>query len=64
MQKQFITAREVAEALGVSDGKAYAVIRELNGQLKAQGYITIAGKVSRVYFEEKCCYGGVKVAGD
>ena len=32
MQKQFITAREVAEALGVSDGKAYAVIRELNGQ--------------------------------
>ena len=64
MQKQFITAREVAEALGVSDGKAYAVIRELNGQLKAQGYITIAGKVSRVYFEEKCCYGGVKAAGE
>ena len=62
MQKQFITAREVAEPLGVSDGKAYAVIRELNGQLKAQGYITIAGKVSRAYFEEKCCYGGMRAA--
>lgn len=58
MVKQFVTAKEVAETLGISEGKAYAVIRELNAQLKAQGYFTIAGKVNRVYFEEKCCYGG------
>lgn len=60
MNKQFVTVKEVQEALGVSEGKAYEVIRELNGRLKAQGYITIAGKVNKAYFEEKCCYGGVK----
>ncbi|MDO5540865.1 MAG: DNA-binding protein [Eubacteriales bacterium] len=54
--KQFMTAREVAEIMGVSEGKAYGVIRELNTQLKAQGYITIAGKVNRTFFEEKCLY--------
>jgi len=59
MTKQYLTAKEVGEALGISEGKAYAVIRELNGQLKAKGYITIAGKVNRAYFEEKCCYGGM-----
>lgn len=64
MTKQFMTVNEVQEALGISEGKAYAVIRELNGQLKAQGYLTIAGKVNRAYFEEKCCYGGAKAAGE
>lgn len=56
MGKQYITAQEVAEAMGVSVGKAYAIIRELNAELKAKGYITVAGKVSRVFFQEKC-YG-------
>lgn len=59
MEKQFLTVKEVQEILGISAGKAYSVIRELNNQLKAQGYLTIAGKISRVYFEEKCCYGRV-----
>ena len=59
MGRQYLSAKEVAEALGVSDGKAYAVIRELNTQLKAAGYITVQGKVNRQYFVEKCCYGGV-----
>lgn len=60
MQKQFVTAKEVAEVMGVSEGKAYAVIRELNAQLKAKGYLTISGKVSRKFFEEKCLYGETK----
>ena len=61
MTKQFITAKEVAEIMGVSEGKAYGVIRELNAQLRSHGYITISGKVNRAFFEEKCLYGGVKV---
>lgn len=56
MQKQYLTAQEVAEALGVSPGKAYAIIRQLNAELSEKGYITVAGKVSRVFFQEKC-YG-------
>lgn len=59
MGKQFVTVKEVQEAMGISEGKAYAVIRELNSQLRAKGFITIAGKVNKAYFEEKCCYGGV-----
>lgn len=57
MTKQFVTAQEVAEIMGVSEGKAYAMIRELNGLLKKQGYLVVAGKVNRKFFEEKCCYG-------
>lgn len=53
MQKQYLTAKEVAEAMGVSLGKAYAIIRELNSELQDKGYITVAGKVSRVFFQEK-----------
>lgn len=51
--KQYIHAKEMAEVLGVSPGKAYQIIRELNAQLKEQGYITITGKCSRKYFYEK-----------
>lgn len=60
--KQYVTAREAAEVLGVSEGKAYEIIRRLNAELKQRGYITIAGKVSRAFFQEKCY--GLKAAGD
>ena len=60
--KQFIGAKEVAEIMGVSETKAYQIIRQLNADLAERGYITISGKVSRLYFEEKCY--GVKTAGD
>ena len=53
MERQFIGAKEVAEILGVSDGKAYSVIRELNKELKERGYITVSGKVSRIFFQER-----------
>ena len=56
VERQFIGAKEVAEILGVSDGKAYSVIWELNKELKERGYITVQGKVSRVFFQERC-YG-------
>ena len=54
--RQFIGAKEVAKIMGVSETKAYQIIRQLNADLAAQGYITISGKVSRVFFEERC-YG-------
>ncbi len=54
---QFVTAKEIAEVMGVSVGKAYGIIRELNAQLREQGYLTVAGKVNRRFFEEKCLYG-------
>lgn len=39
--------------MGVSEGKAYKIIRQLNDELKAAGYLTVAGRVSRKYFEER-----------
>ena len=54
----YVTAKDVAEALGVSQTKAYSIIRELNSQLKANGYIVISGKVNRKFFEEKSLYSG------
>ncbi|MBS7008471.1 LysR family transcriptional regulator [Anaerostipes sp.] len=57
MEKQFINAKEVAAVIGVSVSKAYGIIKELNSQLKAAGYIVIPGRVNRAYFNEKCLYG-------
>ena len=52
-RKMYITAEEAAEILGVSTGYAYKIIRQLNEELKAKGFITIAGRVNRQYFNER-----------
>ena len=49
----FVTAGEVAQDLGVSKPFAYKLIRQMNEELEAKGFITIAGRVSRKYYEEK-----------
>lgn len=51
--KRFLNAAEVAEYMGVSVPKAYKIIRALNNELNAQGYLTVAGRVSRAFFEQK-----------
>ena len=53
MASSMINVHEVMELLQVSESKAYNVIKQLNTELKEKGYITIAGKVSRKYFNEK-----------
>jgi transcriptional antiterminator len=53
MNKLYLTADEIAAALGVSKSKAYKLIRECNKSLGDGGYLTIAGKVPRKYFGEK-----------
>ena len=47
----FVTAGEVAQDLGVSKPFAYKLVRQMNEEL--EGFITIAGRVSRKYYEEK-----------
>ena len=53
MSKQILNVRDVMAALEVSVSKAYGIIKQLNSELSAKGYIVIPGKVSRAYFEEK-----------
>lgn len=57
MVKQIVTAKDVMTALEVSESKAYGIIKQLNQELAAKGFITIPGKVPIAYFEEKL-YGG------
>lgn len=59
MKAQFITASEVAEIMGISRSKAYQIVRDLNKELKAMGYITIAGKCPIEYFKQK--FFGIKI---
>ena len=53
MSKIYLTATDISEALGVSKGHAYVLIRECNEELKKKGYLTIAGRVSSKFFGEK-----------
>ena len=53
MENKFIRADEVAKELDVSKPYAYKIIRQLNDELKAKGFITIAGRVNRQYFNER-----------
>lgn len=51
--KIYITARELLDMLGVSMGYAYKIIRKLNKELDKDGFIVIAGKVPKGYFEKR-----------
>lgn len=49
----FVRANEVAADLEVSIPQAYRIIRQMNEELEAQGYLTIAGRVSRKFYMER-----------
>ena len=44
--KRFLTAQDVMEMLGVSLSYSYKLIRRLNAELEADGFVTIKGRVS------------------
>ena len=48
--KRFSTAQDVMEMLGVSLSYSYKLIRRLNAELEADGFVTIKGRVSTQYF--------------
>ncbi|MBO4999191.1 MAG: DNA-binding protein [Lachnospira sp.] len=49
----YYNAVDIAEMLNVSKATAYSIIRKLNEELNSKGYITLQGKVAKVYFDEK-----------
>lgn len=54
---RFLNVNDVAVYMDVSVPKAYKIIRTLNAELNEKGYITVAGKVNRLFFEEKIYCG-------
>lgn len=59
----FYTKDDVAELLGISDAQSYRIIQKLNEELRKKGYVTVAGRISKIYFHEKY-YGLDKMVGD
>ncbi|MCF2613071.1 transcriptional regulator [Fusobacterium perfoetens] len=47
--EKILTAEQVATLCKVRVGKAYQIIRELNEELKKEGYITIRGRINKDY---------------
>lgn len=57
MSTTFLKVQDVADELGVSKSYAYKIVQKLNDELKAQGFITISGRINKQYFLERVCYG-------
>ncbi len=53
MEKRFLNAEDVAQYMGIAIPTAYKVIRTINRELSKNGYVTVAGKVNKSYFENK-----------
>ena len=49
----FVRAGDIAKEMGVSEAMGYKIIRNLNNELKEQGFVTVQGRLSRQYFEER-----------
>ncbi len=60
MSKQVYGARDLGELLGVSESKAYSLIRTMNSELEQKGFLTLRGRVPVAYVQER--FFGVKEA--
>lgn len=58
MKQYYIGAPEASRILELSEGKTYEIFREMNKELKEQGYITVSGRVPRSFFNQKF-FGGL-----
>lgn len=50
--KMFYDSEDIRKKLSVSRSKAFAIIKMLQEELKAEGYLCVPGKISRKYFDE------------
>lgn len=53
MSRATYTAQELAELLGVSESKAYQYIKQMNAELKNQGFLTVRGKIPQAYANKR-----------
>lgn len=48
-----MTAEDISKELGVSKGHAYKLIREMNEELKKDGYLVITEKIPKAFWQTK-----------
>lgn len=53
MEKQFMNAAELCSMMGVSESKAYDLIRTMNSELQRDGYLTVRGRVPTAYVKKR-----------
>lgn len=53
MRDMYVYADEIMQTLGISRTMAYRIMKQMNEELKKQGYIVIAGRVPRKLLVEK-----------
>lgn len=53
MKKIFYMSEDIAAMLSVSKTTAYRIIHKLNEELKSEGYITVAGRVPKTFFDKR-----------
>ncbi|ASB64007.1 MULTISPECIES: ICEBs1 excisionase [Bacillus] len=54
--KQFLTAKDIQDILGVKQAKSYEIIRQLNAEMLREGYKVIRGRVNKQIFEKRYFY--------
>ena len=54
--KQFLTAKDIQDILGVKQAKSYEIIRQLNAEMLREGYKIIRGRVNKQIFEKRYFY--------
>ena len=57
MRNPYITAKEAAKLFEISESHAYQIFRNLNNELKSEGYIILRGKVPRKRLLERMGLG-------
>lgn len=53
MASPYITAKEIAQLVQALERTGYRIVKTLNEELAAKGFLVISGKVSRKYFYER-----------
>lgn len=61
MSRATYNAKELAEVLGCSESLAYRYIRQMNDELSQKGFITLRGRISKVYANQRF-FGGLTQA--
>ena len=59
MSKQYLSAKDLSELLGVSVSHSYKFIKLMNMELQEKGFLTVRGKVPTAYAKKRFFFEGI-----
>ena len=51
-ERMYYTAQDLQEMLGISRALAYKILKKMNDDLEARGFLVIPGRIPKAYFAE------------